>query len=292
MKYSLLSVLAFTLMFVSCKRGEPVDLKMNLQPGSQYLYTMDQRMVTEQTAMGQTVKMINSMLMESTYDVKAAEGVNKRITVTYDRIAISADNPRAHVQFDSKDTAAGDTVLKGLTGMLNKPFTMIVSPGGEVLKIEGLNEILGGLQGTAQAQLGNMFNDSAVRSMMQQSLNIFPDQPVRIGETWRKSYQYDMSVLGMKVDNEYTLKSVTNGVAKIDVKSKISGGGAMSGNDPMQNMKMDLKGEQTGTLEVEVATGLITDGKMEQDVKGTLSMMTMTVPVTMKQQVHITAKKK
>lgn len=287
----MLSALAFTLLFASCKRGEPVELKLNLQSGSQYLYTIDTKMTTEQSAMGQTLKTTNNMLMESTYDVKDADNGNKAITVTYDRLAMSLQNALVQMKYDSRDSNASDPALKHLSKMLNRHFTMQVTPQGEVLKVEGLGEIINSMDDSARMMLGQTFNDSAIRSMMQQSLNIFPDKPVRPGDTWKKTYQYDMSIMGMKIENEFKLASVANGTAKIDVKSKITGGGTM-GDEQMKGMQMELGGEQKGTLDVEVATGLITDGKLEQDVKGTISMMNMKVPITMQQQVHITAKKK
>lgn len=287
-----MSAVAFTLFFASCKTGEPVDLKLNLQSGSQYLYSIDTKMTTEQSAMGQTLKTTNNMLMESTYDVKDGENGNKAITVTYDRLSMELQNALVHMSYDSRDSNGSDSSLKHLTKMLGKPFTMQVSPQGEVLRVDGLSEIINSMDDSAKLALGGTFNDSAIRSMMQQSLNIFPDKPVRPGDTWKKTYQYDMSVMGMKIDNEFKLLSVNNGTAKVEVKSKITGGGTMGGDEQMKGMQMDLAGEQKGSMDVDVATGLISDGRLEQTVKGNISMMSMKVPITMQQQVHITAKKK
>ena len=299
MKKHLLSVaaVAATLLFASCKGGEAVDLKLNLQPGSQYLYIMDTKMAMEQSAMGQTMKTDNDMVMESTYAVGNSEGGNQRITVTYDRIAMSLRNPMANMAYDSRDAKSGDSALRNMGAILNRPFSMVVNRQGEILKVEGLSEIINSLGDSTQAgkeirkQLSSTFNDSAIKSMMQQSLNIFPDHPVRTGESWKKSYNMNMSIMNMKIDNEFKLASVSNGVAHLNVNAKISGGGAMSGEE-MKNMQISLAGDQTGTMDVDVATGMVIDSKLKQNIKGDISMMGMKIPLTMTQDIHITARKK
>jgi hypothetical protein len=299
MKKHLLSTaaVAATLLFASCKGGEPVDLKLNLQPGSKYLYTLDTKMSMEQSAMGQTMKTDNDMTMETTYDVAGAEGNNKRLTVTYDRIAMRLKNPMADMSYDSRDSAGGDPSLRNMNNILHKPFSMVVTNQGEILKVEGLSDIINSMGDTTAAgmevrkQLSSTFNDTAIKSMMQQSLNIFPDKPVKPGESWKKTYTMNMSIMNLKIDNEFKLTSVTNGIAHLDVNARISGGGAMTGEE-MKNMQINLGGDQKGTMDVEVATGLVTDSKLKQNIKGDISMMGMKIPLTMTQDIHITAKKK
>ena len=294
-----LAAVVATLLYTSCKSGgDVVDLKLNLQPGSQYLYTMDTKMAMEQSAMGQTMKTNNDMTMESIYDVASGEGSNKRITVTYDRIAMSMKSAGMNMSYDSKDASKGDSLLKNMGQMLHKPFSMVVSDKGEILKVEGLSDIVNTMgdtttpQGAAmRQQMSSTFNDTAIKSMMQQSLNIFPDHPVRPGDTWKKSYTMNLSVIIMNMDNEFKLTSVSNGTAHLDVNTKITGGGGMSSPE-MKNMQINLSGDQKGTMDVEVATGLVTDSKLKQNVKGDISMMGMKIPLTMTQDIHITAKKK
>src|SRR2546429_9900288 len=103
MKRCLLPIvaLAASLLYVSCKSGEPINLKLNLQPGSQYLYTVDNKTTTETSAMGQSIRMDNNMNMEFTYDVAAGNGNDRRITVSYDRIAMDMKTPMMNMTYDS-----------------------------------------------------------------------------------------------------------------------------------------------------------------------------------------------
>ncbi len=300
MKKSLLPLIAIAagLLYTSCKSGEPVNLKLTLQPGSQYLYTMDMKMTMEQNAMGQSMKTQQDMLMESTYDVAAGAGDDRKITVTYDRIAMNMKNPMMSMTYDSKDPAKSDPKLAAMSGMLNKPFTMEVSSSGEIKKVEGLSAIINGMGDTTtpegiatRQQMAQSFNDTAIKSMMQQALNIFPDHPVKPGDTWKKTYNMSMGVMGMTIDNEYKLTSVSGRTAHIDVNAKIKGGGASTAPE-MKNMNINLNGDQKGTMDVEVATGLVTDSKLKQNITGDISAMGMKMPMKISSDIHLSARKK
>lgn len=133
-----------------------------------------------------------------------------------------------------------------------------------------------------------MFNDSSIRSMMQQSFNIYPDHAVKPGDTWSRKFTIVTGMIDMEMDNKYKLVSAANGVAHIEVDSKIAG---KPGAQVMQQMKVEMNGTQKGTMDVDVSTGLITDSKMKQEMKGKLSAMGMEMPMEISSDIHITGKK-
>lgn len=285
--------------FQSCKSGnDAVDLKMNLQSGAKYSYVMDMNMTMEQSAMGQSMKTDQKMTMESTYDVAAGEGNGKKLTISYDRVAMSMKNPVMNMEYDSKEGGKKDSMLNGMGMILNKPFTMLVTEKGEITRIEGLDAIIQnvGTTGNPQdegmrKQIAGMFNDTAIRSMMQQSLNIYPDKAVKAGDTWTKMMVVNMGPLAMKIDNTYKLKSISGGTAHVDVTSKISSnGGTMQQGG--QEIKIDLNGDSKGNMDVDVASGLVTDSKVKQNIKGNMSAMGMAIPMSITSETHITGKKK
>ena len=278
---SIVSMAMTAVMFLTaCKHNEPVDLKLNLQPGSQYLYIIDTKTSME---MGQMMKTNTGLMMETNYDVAAGQGNGKRITVSYDRIAMSVQNPMMNLSYDSKDSTKGDSTLRAMGNMLHKPFFVDVSDKGEILKVEGLEAIISGS--------GGAFNDSTAKTMMQQSLDVFPDHPVRPGDTWKKTSTMTVSMMNLSMDNEYKLKSVSGGTAHIDVVSKIKYGGIAS--PEMKNMQITMSGDQKGTMDVEIATGLMTDSKLKQIITGEVAApMVGKMPLKMDQEIHLTAKKR
>lgn len=294
----LAALTGMVMLGVSCKHNEPVDLRLNLKPGSQYVYTIQTNTTTEQKPMSQSISSTQNVTMEMTYNVGPAEGADRRITVTYDRLAMDMNSPMGAVRYDSRDSAKGDKRLAVVGGMLNKPFTMVVTPEGEIKSVEGLDAILRNIGDTTteeglavHQQMAETFNDTAVRSLMRQSLDIFPGHPVKPGDTWTKTYNMDMNIMQMKVDNVFTLKSVEGNTAHLDMKAKISGQGAADLPE-LKNMQISLSGEQTGTMDVDISSGLVTEGNVTWHITGDMSVMGMKVPMSIDSKVHISARKK
>ncbi len=294
-----LSALAGLGMLASCKGGsDTIDLKLKLQPGAQYIYTTDNRMSMEQTMMGQALKTTNNMMMQATYDVAAAEGNGRKLTVTYDRITLETSMPMGQIKYDSDNPQASDPALGSLGEMLHKPFSMTVNEQGEIQKIDGLDAIVNSIgdtttpAGTAtRGQMAKMFNDTAMKGMMQQALNIFPDKPVKPGDTWKKAVDLNLSAIAMKMDNTYKLTSVSNGIAHIDVSSVVTAGGDIA-SEQMKNVQIKLSGDQKGSMDVEVATGMVADSKLAQNISGDMTIGEMKIPVKITQDIHLSAHKK
>lgn len=296
--FSTLAIAVLAMVAGSCNSGKQVDLKFNLTPGSEYIYTIQTTTSTDQKPMGQNVHSTQQMTMEMNYKVEEAKGDNRRITVSYDRLSMNMESPMGNVAYDSRDTAGSDPRLGVLSGMISKPFTIEVAPTGEIASVEGLSTIIGGLADTstpegmmAHEQLSQTFSDTAVRSLMRQFLDVFPGHPVGLGDTWKKSYVLDMPVMKLKVDNVYTLKSIEGNTAHVDIKAKINGEGS-SNNPAMKSMLMSMSGEQTGSMSVDIPTGLVAESNVTLHLSGDMSLMGMKVPMTVESKVHSTARKK
>lgn len=289
--------LVFVLLTASCQRGEPVDLKMALQPGSQYAYTSDMKLTMDVSAMGMDMKTEQTRLMESTYEVSAGAGDDRHIKISYDRIAMSLNGPNMHMNYDSQDPAKSNKEMAMMGDMLHKPFMLEVNKEGQIKKILGLSDMLKDSDDTSaeaksmRQQIANTFDDTTIRNIVQQSLDIFPGHPVRPGDTWHKTYTTAVGPVSMRIDNEFKLKSVSGNIAHLTVAAKITGGGK-SPSAEMQNMSMDIKGDQKGTMDVEVATGLVTESQMTQTIKGDMGMSGMKVPISINSEIHLTGKKK
>lgn len=279
------------------KSGDTVNLKFNFNPGDKFRYTMDTRQVITQSMMGQQMVINQDILMQGLYDVQAGDKQdNRKLTVMYDRVSMKTGMAGMSMEYDSQDSTKQDPNLKSMGGILNKPFSMIVSQTGEITRVEGLSEMLNSMVDpndpnaeTVRKNMEGMMNDSSIRSMMQQSFNIYPDKPVAPGDTWKRTMSNNIGFMVMNLDNEYKLVSVNNGIAHIEVKTTITskpGSAAQS-----MGMQMDMSGTQNGTMDVEVANGMITESKMKQDLKGKVSVQGQSIPMDIKSDVHVTGKK-
>ncbi|MBS1616215.1 MAG: hypothetical protein JST06_08885 [Bacteroidetes bacterium] len=293
----LVAVVGACLLGVSCRHNEPIELKLHLQPGSQYTYSIQTNTSTEQKPMGQSIASTQEMLMEMTYKAGEPQDGLQPITVTYDRLRMNMKSPVGDIGFDSKDSTHSDPKLAMLGSMVGKQFVMQVSPDGDIQKVEGLDVIISSIGDTTtpeglaiHRQMAETFNDTAVRSLMRQSLDIFPNKPVQPGDSWTKSYNMDMNVMQMKVENLYTLKSISGNTAHLELKAKINGDGTADMPE-MKGVKISLNGEQTGTMDVDIATGLVSKGDVNWNINGSMSMMGMKMPISINSTVHMSAKK-
>ncbi len=172
---------------LGCKSKNEVDLKFNVQPGTKFQYSTVTSQQIKQSQGGQSANIDQQITMTSNFEVGAAEGENKKITVSYDRIAMKTTGENVSITYDSKDTAHSDLPLKYLGYMINKPFHVILNPKGDVVRVTGLQEVVDEivLKNTdpvttpaLKQQIEQQFSDSVVRSILQQSFSIYPDKPV------------------------------------------------------------------------------------------------------------------
>jgi len=282
-----LSALFATAMLSACNDGGgggtnsdgSISLKFNFQKGSRYKYIMKNHQSITQDIMGKSMTVGQDMDMESTYQVAGADGNNKKLTVTYDRIAMKSDNSAMKMAYDSDDSAHNDPMFKSLGNMVHKSFSMTVNDKGQIVALEGFENLMPNAG-------GNMpISDSSLRSMMQQSFYIYPDKPVKPGDTWSNNYSTSLGFMDLNTDNTFKLVSVSNGIAHVEMNSKISS--RPSSNADMKDVKMELSGVQTGAIDIEIATGLMMGSTLNQQIKGTMDMREMKAPIQVNSDISI-----
>ncbi|OJW80953.1 MAG: hypothetical protein BGO69_19925 [Bacteroidetes bacterium 46-16] len=259
-----------------------ISLKFNFQKGTKYKYIVKNRQSITQEMMGKHITVDQDMDMESTYEVTGAEGSNKKLTVTYDRIAMKSNNSFKNMAYDSDDTAHSAPELRSLGDMVHRAFSMTVNEKGQIVQLDGFRELM---PGSDDAPI----SDSSLRSMMQQAFYIYPDKPVKPGDTWNNSYSTSLGFMDLNTDNTYKLVSVKDGIAHIEMSSKITSHPANTGE--AKEIKMDLNGVQTGGLDVDVASGLLIGSVLSQQIKGTFDFRDTKAPVEVTSDINVSGTK-
>lgn len=289
MKKMLLGIAAATTLFAACKSDKAVDLKFRLPQGEVVRYTADMKQTINQTVMGNAMTVQQNVLFGMAYKVMSVEGDNRTVEVSYDRIAMETDAMGQHIKYDSRDTVGSNPQLAMLGGMIGKPFQMTVSGTGQVLQVSGFDAVLNGMTGNpndpsaaaARQQFDQMFSDEAVKQMLSQSTNIYPEKPVKPGDTWNRTLTSAMGPITMEINNTYKLESANDKTAKVSVNATIVGKTA-AGPGAIQGMTVDMKGKQSGTLDIEIATGMLQKMDITQDIDGNMEMQGMKVPMKIK----------
>jgi hypothetical protein len=153
-----------------------------------------------------------------------------------------------------------------------KSFLMKVDKEGKVTEVTGLQQIADAMVGSmnlkeemkpaAMQAFTQQFNEQNIKDIFSQSFNIFPNKPVKVGDSWEKQIAGSTS-MPMDVTTTYTVKSIEGDIVNLDAKSKMKfTGGA------------NMTGDQTSTMQVNAKTGLVVNGDFEQKLDGQMRMTT------------------
>lgn len=259
-----------------------VELRLAFSAGD----TIDLLLTTEQTStmsiMGREQATSQLFAAEIELDVIAVEADGSaRLSATYTALRMTIDGPAGAFEFDS--ASPPDPVplaARAASALLGQSLTFRMTPRGVVSDVQGYEELqrrmLEDLPGGAAAQAmiesnGGLLDDDGLAEMMQQLSGILPDRPVRVGDSWSRSASMT-AAFAVQLENTWTLRDRRDGVAVIDVATSIS-----SGSDPVtrvgtMTMRHDLAGQQSGTIEIEEASGWPLRTRTESTFAGTMTM--------------------
>lgn len=261
--------------------GEAIDLKFNLPEGAKYELKND---ITQSMSLPQG-KVSNKMDIDFTYTVLGKEAALTKVQVSYDRIKMKmtgAGMPEMEMDTDKGD----DPGTLELKKMIGHALTMKVSPEGKVSDIEGWEQMFANGSGKTQMKM-----DDLVQSM-ELSMNIYPSKPVRVGDTWTINTTQNLNAFSMAVKNTYTLSEVSNNVATLNLISEITPSDKASNDPAVAALKMGISGTQTGIYKVDINTGMIKEGKIQQKMKAVSGQENNKMSMDIESEIELEAKPK
>ena len=298
--FLLLWAAAFMGMFLPGCNGsksgssDVVDLKLNLQKGKSYTYNTKTTMNMDMTMMGKqmtTTGNIDFGFKMKVEDVDAQNNYN--ITAAYDAIRFKINAMGMDMGYDSKNP--GDTshenMMNGMfrkifSSMLGQSFKLSMSPKGEVMKIEGIQDLVEKMSNNINVpeqmkeqmrkQMKESFNEEQIRQSFAQGFYIYPDKPVKVGDSWKKSFDKTMNNMKMNQDLKYTVKEITDNGIILELDGIIS---SSVNTDSTAAPKIDISGDEKGTMEMNRATGLIQKGTIDMNMKMSAAGNPMTMKV-------------
>jgi hypothetical protein len=133
-----------------------------------------------------------------------------------------------------------------------------------------------------------MFSKEQMNGMFGAMFQMYPEKPVRVGESWDKNISTAIGDIKMTMKGKYKLKSVSNDVATIDIVGDFSGKGNMS--QGQMEMDMDLRGSQDGQMSIGLKDGYLKDADYKLDMKGEMNVMGQRVPMVIAGKYQIKGK--
>ncbi len=110
--------------------------------------------------------------------------------------------------------------------------------------------------------------------------SMYPDKPVKIGESWTAKAKVNVSNMDMLINYKYKLIGVKNGIADIDLDGIIDGKGKMK--QGTVEIDVNMKGSQKGMLTIKLDDGYMQSGTYKMDIKAEMEMMGQKIPMTIK----------
>lgn len=285
------------------KSPDGLNLKFNLQKGEKFLYTAGMDMHSRQNVMGKDMDVNTRMDMAYTFEVTGDSAGWKQVNATISKIAINMDAGGMQIKFDSDDPTALDStnpmakVGQIFGAMKGGQFGFTMNEKGKVGNVTGIREMMEHAvaslndptsSAALMAGLSKTFDENQFKQNLEQSFGIYPDKPVKAGDSWNKTMTMNNAGIIMKMDNTYTLESVDNNNANVKMSSKISSG---SDSAKLMGMNMDMNGTMEGTMQFDIASGMPVKGvstmQMNMKVKSQGTEMPMNMTFTM----NITGKK-
>jgi hypothetical protein len=271
--------------------AEKTQYRLKLEAGKQYyMQTITEQQISDPTPAkeGTSVMTVGTgaKLDVSNLDANG----NAQVTYTYKWIKIGIKGATDEKVYDSsKKDSTIPKELQWFAPLLEESFSLTIKPDGRISEIKDLDKVRsnvrqklpqGPMQELAMNSLNQWLEEQIVREGIENSIAIYPDKPVGIGDSWSRNITYS-SGSSMIQENKWTLKERKNGVAVIEVVSTIKPNPqakpAEMGTQGMTSSS-EFTGTQQGLIEMQESTGLIIKSTINQQMSGQNTIASPGVP--------------
>jgi hypothetical protein len=286
-----------TLLFIICcaaglSASAQVKLSLNPAKGAKYQYRTEMVQNITQTVMGQTIPMEQEMTFVYDMNIKEKDSQVIEAEFIYREVYYLLSSAMMKMAYDSKNPVENmsetDKMMAKIFGVLiGKPFNVSFTADGSVLSVSGMDTIMedvvkavaddGQIASQIVSALQQQFGNEPIGKSFEQSFKIYPDRKIKVGDSWETQQTVVISGMTTETKSTYTLKSLKKNVASAEVVSSMV-------LKPI-GMEGTIAGEQTGTMEIDVKTGLPLTGNITQNIKGTLTTQGVEVSMNISSQI-------
>jgi hypothetical protein len=282
-----LVILLLLALLSSCAPApaEKVLLRYRLQEGQSYALRMKTEQKITQSLLGQEIAINQTLGLDMRYDIQDVDPQgNMTAQVTIEALRYRMESPMGNIEYDSQKPASADPTAQAFGALVGANFTMKFSPTGQVLEVSGVEEMMESvldrldLAGMSQDQFrqsfGQWFDEKGLVQATGLNTALYPDYPIAVGETWSKETSGPgMMAVGLNMQNTWTLRSCQGGVCTIGVSTTVQ---TLPGAAPLEMMGIqvsyDFSGNQTGTMEVDQASGWVIHAELQQKLDGKVAV--------------------
>lgn len=271
----LLTAAIMVVTLISCgNKNDSYIIAMRLDKGDKFKQDITMDMVTTISMMGMNKDMKTEMEIGSDFEVLDSTAAGTSIKMTYTKMAMDMDMGMAG------DAKTADSLMKKTNQEMIGKSVVIVLDSNKVVEVKQANDLITTADTTASEMLEKMFSKENLNSMYGMMFSMYPGKPVKIKDSWNVNNAIDLAGMIMKIDTKYTLVSVKDGLAEINIDASIDSKGTMS--QAGMNFDMDMKGTQTGKFYITLSDGYIQKGNYSMDVKTEMDIQGQKIPMNIK----------
>lgn len=270
------------LFCVGTYAQKPYVLKQNLPIGKKYGFSLISDQIINQEIAGKKMNLVQNIGTDYTFDIRNGEGEQKDIDVVYDRIFMKSSSQGNTLTMDSDD--ADTTKQNPFRGIKGAAFRMVMLPDGTIKSISGIDGMINNMvlrmskdsvaMINLKQSLVKQFNAEGMKQTMESSLKIYPEKPVKIGDSWTVDTKIQLT-MPIETKTTYTLKAVKDGIAYLNISGELISKGDFENMG--SSMRTDLSGTNSGNVELEMQSGLILNSHLRIDLSGTISTFGQTI---------------
>ena len=282
---------------------DPVVLQLDLEEGAVYRIRTLTTQDISQTLEGQSFEIGQKIGFEYTYTVTSREPNGSAwVDVIYTRAIFESETPFGSSSYDSADSPNQiPEGAEGFAAVVGTGFSMQIGSNGEILSIEGLDEmldqILSGLnlpdaelRQAFELTMRQQYSEQAMKDQLGNLLFDFPEGSLQVGDSWSSTQESNV-MLPIIAETTYTLLDFDENTALIEVRSEIRTGEGEGGMDfGLFAFDFTISGTQEGTIQVDLNTGLA-NSVIDQILVGEMQMVIegeeISVPLNINQTVQV-----
>jgi hypothetical protein len=262
---------------------EKIQYQMRFKEGEKYYLRFVTEQKISQTILGQQQYTEQTVGLGCDLDVKTVEpNGNAWMSYTYRWANLIQTAAGSRVVYDSSDKVAPvPPMAQGFAVLLDEGFSLKTTPQGRVEEVIGLQELRdnieaklpeGPMKEALKVGIKQFINEQGIKEMTESSLAIYPEKPVGIGDSWKRTITLTQGA-AMTLENEWILKDRRDGVSFIEIKTGIKSN-PEAGTVGMGSAKIsyELSGKQQGQIELEESTGILIRSRINQDISGQIKV--------------------
>ncbi|MCX2431731.1 DUF6263 family protein [Pedobacter sp. GR22-10] len=271
--FKIFPVLGLILISITAGAQKKYVLRQNFPIGKKYDFTLISDQVINQKMAGHSISLSQNIGTDYLFDIRNGEGQEKNIEVTYKRIFMKSKGMGNQMEMDSED--ADTTKENSFRGLKDATFQMVMLPNGTLKSVTGTEQMVNTMvekmkadtlmKTKIKASLSQQFNAEGMKQTLESSLKIYPDQPVKIGDSWTVDTRMQLN-MPVETITRYTLKDVKDNIAFLNINGTLVSKGSFKsmGN----TIDTDLTGTNVGDAELDIKTGLILKSHLRMELTG------------------------